>query len=40
MRYLLLLLLIAAPLGATTYDVGPGHTYTSIGAAISSNSSK
>ncbi|MCA8912682.1 MAG: fibronectin type III domain-containing protein [Planctomycetes bacterium] len=31
MRYLLLLLLTAAPLSAATYDVGPGHTYTNIG---------
>lgn len=32
MRWLILFLL-AAPLSAATYDVGPGQTYTSIGAA-------
>ncbi|MBK9975173.1 MAG: hypothetical protein IPP14_10415 [Planctomycetes bacterium] len=32
MRTLLFLLLLAAPLAAATYDVGPGQTYAAIGA--------
>ncbi|MCA8915826.1 MAG: fibronectin type III domain-containing protein [Planctomycetes bacterium] len=32
MRYLLLLLLFAPALAGATYDIGPGQTYTSIGA--------